>query len=306
MDPNSNSPELQAVNKTLRRTLKPMLRLIPSQRFLNWLSHKKAPVTGKHYDAAQSEWATLGAIACLQITPDDISDHDTRILYFHGGAYTIGSPGANEADARRLAIRCKAVVHSVKYTTATFAPYPAAVDDAEAAYEALLALGVPAQKIVFAGTSAGGGLVLALIHRLLEKQRPMPACVVTLSPWLDLSMSYPSVDELKDEDVILTRAWTTRAATLYAGETAISAPEISPENGRYKGAPPNLILYSKLEIFRDEIENFARVLENFGVEAEFHAHNHAPHAWPMVAEAAPETEDAFKVIAEFVARHTEA
>ncbi|WP_365734774.1 alpha/beta hydrolase fold domain-containing protein [Planktotalea sp.] len=67
---------------------------------------------------------------------------------------------------------------------------------------------------VFSGTSAGGGLVLALLHRLLGKQRPMPVCVVTLSPWLDLSMFYPSVDALSAHDVILSRAWTIRAAKM--------------------------------------------------------------------------------------------
>ncbi len=189
------------------------------------------------------------------------------------------------------------MVISAKYTTAINAPYPAAVDDAEAAYEALRASGVAADRIVLAGTSAGGGLVLALLHRLLAKQRPMPACAVTLSPWLDLNMSYPSVDELSAQDVILSRAWTTRAAKMYAGQTAINAPEISPENGSFEGAPPNLILYSKVEIFRDEIESFANVLHRFGVEAEFHAHNVAPHAWPMVVEDAPETEEAFRLIA---------
>lgn len=64
-----------------------------------------------------------------------------------------------------------------------------------------------------------------------------------------------------------------------------------------KALPPNLILYSKVEIFRDEIESFANVLHRFGVEAEFHAHNVAPHAWPMVVEDAPETEEAFRLIA---------
>ncbi|EDZ41747.1 acetyl-hydrolase, putative [Rhodobacteraceae bacterium HTCC2083] len=245
----------------------------------------------------------------MRVTPNVLKENTSGeqnvcILYFHGGAYTVGSPRANENDARRLAMSCAATVISVKYTTAINAPYPAAVDDVEAAYEALCASGVAANKIVLAGTSAGEGLVLALLHRLLGQQRTMPVCVVTLSPWLDLSMSYPSLDALSAQDVILSRAWTTRAAKMYAGQTAINTPEISPVHGRFESAPPTLVLYSKVEIFRDEIESFSNVLERFGVEAEFYAHNFAPHAWPMVVDDAPETEAAFSLIAQFVSKHT--
>ena len=96
----------------------------------------------------------------------------------------------------------------------------------------------------------------------------------------------------------------TQAAKMYAGDVALSTPEVSPMNGHFKGAPPMLILYSKLELFRDEIESFAATLEGFGVQTEIHAHYFAPHAWPMVAEDAPETEEAFSLIAEYATRHT--
>lgn len=306
MNPDSHSPELQASNKLLRRSLKPLFKYVPSQRFINWLTHKRAPATGPHFDAAHSEWITLGDIACLKVAPDTVPVQDTYILFFHGGAYTIGSPAASEAEARRFAISCCAQVFSVKYTTAVHAPYPTAMDQAEAAYDALIAKGLPASKIVFAGTSAGGGLVLGLLHRLLEKKKPMPACVVTLSPWLDLSLTSPSVDTLKERDVVLSRAWLTRAAKLYAGATAITTPEISPVNGTFKGGPPQLVLYSTVELFKDEIERFETTLAADGVEAEFHANHHAPHAWPVVVDDAPESEEAFRLIADFVARHTAA
>ena len=149
MDPYSLSPELEAANKLLRRTLKPMLKLIPSQAFLNWIAHMRRPAKGAFYDAAKSTWVKLGNIECLKVTPDVCSADDTHILYFHGGAYTLGSPAANEADARRMAISCGMTVLSVKYTTAINAPYPAAVNDAEAAYTALLATGVPASADMF-------------------------------------------------------------------------------------------------------------------------------------------------------------
>lgn len=225
------------------------------------------------------------------------------MMYFHGGAYTIGSPTSAEPDARRLAISCGMPVYSVKYTRAIEAPYPAAVDDAERAYKALIASGLPAAQIVLAGTSAGGGLALALIHRLLSKGDPLPACVVTLSAWIDLTMSFPSIDLLAKTDVILTRTWTTRAAQIYGGDEVSKNPEVSPGLGDFTGAPPNLLLYSKAELFRDEIEDFATKLEAAKVSVQLAAHDHAPHAWPTLVEQAPESEEAFTLIAEFTDRH---
>lgn len=303
MNPASNSPELQRMKKSLRRTLKPLLRYVRSQRFLNWITQLRKPASGPYYDAAVSEWTLLDGVKVLRVIPQQERHVDACMLYLHGGAYTLGSPISAEPDARRLAISCGMSVYSVKYTTAIHAPYPAAVDDAEAAYKALLAQGTAPERIVLTGTSAGGGLTLALLHRLLAQGDPLPTCSVTMSPWLDLTMCHPSIDALHREDDILSRAWLTRAAEMYAGGADRAIPELSPEFGDFRGAPPSLLLFSRAELFRDEIETFEAKLRASGVEVESAPHNHAPHAWPITAEATPESEAAFEVIAEFVGRH---
>ncbi|MGB7316397.1 MAG: alpha/beta hydrolase [Planktotalea sp.] len=303
MNPDTNSPELQSANRLLRRTLKPMLRYIPSQPFINWMTHRRKPVSGPKYDGAGCEWTMLGRIDALRAVPGTLSLPDACMLYFHGGAYTVGSPASSEPDARRLAISCGMTVFSAKYRKATQAPYPAAVDDAEAAYKAILQLGFEPSQIVLAGTSAGGGLALALLHRLLEQGDPLPSCVITLSAWLDLTLSHPSIDLLARQDVLLSRAWIARAARMYGGNTPLQHPEVSPAFGNFKGSPPNLLLYSKVELFRDEIEAFAAKLTQAGVAVESAPHNNAPHAWPMVEEQTPETQSAFELIADFAQRH---
>lgn len=302
MDPDSNSPELQAANKSLRYSLKPLLRFIHSQRFINWLTHMRPPVTGPLYDAAGRDWVELDGVKALCITPHNAQHSDACILYFHGGAYTLGSPAASEPEARRLAINCAMPVYAAQYTTAIRAPYPAAMEDAEASYHALLARGFAPSRIVLAGTSAGGGLALGLLHRLLEKGDPLPACVVSLSPWLDLTLSFPSLEQLAKRDVILSRSWIARAGALYCSEQQRVHPEVSPIFGTFTGSPKQLLLYSKVELFRDEIEVFADTLQEQNVSLQLVHHNHAPHAWPVVAEQTPEAEAAFEVIADFVAR----
>lgn len=90
MNPDSHSPELRAANKRLRRTLKPILQFIPSQRFINWLTNKRAPAKGPHYEVATSTSMKLGDIECLRVTPNMLkeksTDQNVCILYFHGGA----------------------------------------------------------------------------------------------------------------------------------------------------------------------------------------------------------------------------
>lgn len=91
MNLDSHSPELRAANKKLRRTLKPLLQFIPSQRFINWLTHKRAPAKGPNYEAATSTSMKLGQIECLRVTPNVLKENTSGeqnvcILYFHGGA----------------------------------------------------------------------------------------------------------------------------------------------------------------------------------------------------------------------------
>ncbi|MEP5155089.1 alpha/beta hydrolase [Planktotalea sp.] len=303
MNPDSNSAALQSADKALRKSIKPMLRLIPSQRVINWLTYLSAKVTGITHKAARAEWIDQGGVAVLRITPDVVKHPDAAMLYFHGGAYVIGSPTSSENEARRLAISSGMAVYSVKYTTAIHAPYPAAVNDGVAAYNAIVASGVAPSQILLTGTSAGGGLVLAMLQRLIKEGGSLPAGVVTLSPWLDLTASHPSIDTLAEREAILTRTWISRAAKMYAADTNLRDPEVSPGFGSFKGSPPHLVLYSTAEIFRDEVEAFIEKLVEEEVSAHVGVNNHAPHAWPVLVDEAPETEVAFKMIAAFAEQH---
>ena len=126
------------------------------------------------------------------------------MLYLHGGAYVTGSPRSHRALTSRLARDARVCVAVPDYRLAPEHPFPAAVDDALAAYRGLLEQDISANKIIIAGDSAGGGLALALALRLKSEPLPQPAGIVCLSPWTDLTMSGESVRSRADREVMLS------------------------------------------------------------------------------------------------------
>lgn len=140
------------------------------------------------------------------------------------------------------------------YRLAPEHPFPAALDDAEASYLALLEGGCPPHRIAFAGDSAGGGLCLALALRLKAAGQPLPSSLTLFSPWTDLTQSrlYSPASE-----PVLQAEWTRHAARLYAGDHALDTPLLSPVFGDLSGLPPMLIQVGGDEILLNDSERLA-------------------------------------------------
>jgi len=124
------------------------------------------------------------------------------ILYLHGGGYVSCSPATHRPIIAALARGTPAQVFAPNYRLAPEHPYPAALDDAERAYEWLLSIGIPSKAIAVAGDSAGGGLTLALLMRLRDKGAALPACAVLFSPWTDLVGTGASLRENDGKDAM--------------------------------------------------------------------------------------------------------
>ena len=131
---------------------------------------------------------TIGGVNAVDVTIQGIDTANT-ILYFHGGVYVIGSAATSVPLVSDLARRAHAKAVTVDYRLAPEHPYPAAVDDARAAYEGLLAQGADAGKIALAGESAGGGLAVATLVALRDGGLPLPGCAFLMSPYVDLTLS---------------------------------------------------------------------------------------------------------------------
>ena len=170
------------------------------------------------------------------------------ILYFHGGVYVIGTAAASVPLVSDLARRTGAKAITLDYRLGPEHPYPAAVEDARAAYEGLLAQGIAPTQIALVGESAGGGLVVATLLALREAGVPLPSCGYLMSPYADLTLSGQTLTEKQALDPVLTpEGMRVRVPDYLAGADAAD-PLISPIFGDLKDLPPLLIQVGSHEI----------------------------------------------------------
>src|SRR6266511_1263368 len=141
--------------------------------------------------------AALGGVPTAEVTVDGIEPRHI-VLYFHGGVYVVGDAFLAADLASQVGRRTRAKVISVDYRLAPEHPYPAAVDDALAAYEALLRGGTAPSDIAFAGESAGGGLAIALLVSARDHGLPLPAAAYVMSPYVDLTLAGTTMETKRE------------------------------------------------------------------------------------------------------------
>jgi epsilon-lactone hydrolase len=179
------------------------------------------------------------------------------VVYFHGGGYALGTAGITVGLAAEVARSAGARVISVDYRLAPEHPYPAAVDDALAAWRGLLAAGQDPAATAFAGESAGGGLALAAMIAARDAGLPLPSAAVLMSPWADLTLAGASMAGKAAADPALTEAGLRRRASGYAARHDPAQPLISPVFGDLAGLPPLLVQAGSDEILLDDATRLA-------------------------------------------------
>ena len=179
--------------------------------------------------------------------------------------------------------------------------FPAAVEDALAAWEALLAEGLPAGRIALGGDSAGGGLAFALLHLLLAAGAPPPACVVAFSPWVDLTLAGASLRRLARRDALLPARRLAEIRDQYLAGADPRDPRASPHLGRFRGAPPVLIQASRAEVLLDDARLMAARLAADGAPVTLDLVRAVPHVWQAYHGRLPEAAAAIDRAAAFLA-----
>ena len=219
------------------------------------------------------------------------------ILYLHGGAYAVGSAYVHREYLSRLAKACRCKVLAIDYRLAPEHSFPAALEDALRTYDWLIAQGYDPVNIMIAGDSAGGGLAIATLVSLRDGKKPLPACAVCISPWLNLS--HTSSKANNNNDPILNPELLGVYSRYYAGHTDPADPLISPIFADLKGLPPILIHAGTNEILLDQIKQFHEKARQAGVEVAIELWDGLFHVFQIVP-ILPETKLSLEKIAGFV------
>ncbi|HMG64951.1 MAG TPA: alpha/beta hydrolase [Streptosporangiaceae bacterium] len=248
--------------------------------------------------------AALGGVPTAEITIDGVESRRV-VLYFHGGVYVLGDAFQAAGLASQVGRLTGAKVISVDYRLAPEHPYPAAVDDALAAYEALLDNGTAPSDIAFAGESAGGGLAIATLVNARDHGLPLPAAAYAMSPYADLTLAGTTMQAKREVDVLMSeQALRARVADYTSGQDA-ALGLISPVFADLSGLPPLVIQAGTHEVLLDDAIRLARQAATADVEVTLDITPRVPHVfqsfYPILDEAAAALDRAAQLLSAHLA-----
>lgn len=261
------------------------------------------PLSFLHTRGLRIQQIQEGDVRGEWLLPEQLEQKDKVLLYLHGGGYVSCSPRSHRAITASLVRLLKQRVFALDYRLAPEEPFPAAVDDAEAAYRWLLKNGARPENIAVAGDSAGGGLTMALLLRLRRVGLPLPACAVCLAPWVDLTGKYNYRN--RKSCAMFTGNEAGAFATLYLHNAPAETEEASPLFADLRGLPPLLIQVSSTELLLDDAVRLQEKASSAGVDVRLSVYPGLPHVWQMWVGLMPEAKMALGEIAEFVGRREE-
>lgn len=215
----------------------------------------------------------------------------------YGGGYSQGSSKTHRELGARLARLTAMRIVTINYHLASEFLFPAAVEDA-AAYRCLLASGLPAQSIVIAGDSAGGGLALAALLMLRDAGVPLPLATVLLLPWADLSLSGDSMQSRAALDPLVSRESLQAAAQHYLGAHDPRDPLVSPVYATLHDLPPMLTHVGDHEVLLSDAMRLAEHAQQAGVAVQLEVWEEMWHVWHDWAEDLPEARNALARVAQ--------
>lgn len=302
------SLQARGLNLLLRTTLKRRMQALPGQdptevvrasrvQIAAYAARLPDPPRGFRVDSVDA-----GGVPAEWVRPPH-AIAAAAVLYVHGGGFALGSPAAFGDFSWRLARAGGVAVLMLDYRLAPEHRFPAAVEDARAAWTWLLGQGFTPQRVVLAGDSAGGGLALSAMLDWRDRGLPVPAAAVCLSPWTDLTLSGETLRTNARRDPFLAPEALPYVVANYLGDADPRDPLASPLFGDLEGLPPLLIHAGDTEILLDDSRRFAERARAAGVDVTLEIWPGLPHVFHMFARVLPEANRAFARIGHFIDTH---
>jgi salicylate hydroxylase len=248
-------------------------------------------------EAAEDE---LGDVKVWRVSSDK-KPNGNVVLHFHGGGYLIGSAKGSLEYASRLAGAVGGVCYTIDYRLAPEHPYPAAIDDAISAYRALLARGVAPHSILLSGESAGGGLAIALAFVLRSAGLPLPAGILAVAPFTDLTLSGGSIRTFNGDDPAANRDLLTFMGASYFQGHEPTDPLVSPLFGDFSKLPPLYLTATEGEVLLDDTRRVAERAREAGVDVTLRIVEDSVHVY-TIFPFLPETQATMQDVAEWSKR----
>jgi acetyl esterase/lipase len=264
----------------------------------NYVGHPLPLPEGTHVESVD-----VDGVPAAWISPPD-ADAERVLLYLHGGNYMFGSLKSHRDLVARLGGAAGMRSLLIDYRLAPEHVFPAALDDALTAYRWLLANGIKPEHIVLGGDSAGGGLTLALLQIVRDKNIPMPAGAVLLSPWTDLVGTVESRTTRETADPLFSGKAINSLSSFYAGTEDVHNPLISPINADLHGFPPLLIEVGHDEVLLDDSLQVADHAKAANVPVELTVWEGMWHVFQLFSYVLPEGLQSLEKMGTFIRRQT--
>lgn len=225
------------------------------------------------------------------------------ILFLHGGGFRIGSINSHRDLIQRISRAAEARVLAVDYRLCPQHPFPAALDDAIAAYQWMLGAGIAPAHIAFVGDSAGAGLAVAAMLAARARGLPLPGAAVLMSAWTDMEATGQSYETRSTLDPIHQRPMIQALAKGYLAGADARDPLASPIHGDLQGLPPMLLQCGGRETLADDTIVFARKARRAGVQTEVEVFDGMIHVFQMYAAELEVARQAIAKTGAFIQRH---
>jgi epsilon-lactone hydrolase len=249
---------------------------------------------------------TIDGVKAFMLTPAVIppQNRSRLLIHVHGGCYVNGPGESGTSEATMMAGFGGFKVLSVDYRMPPDHPFPAALDDAMTVWKAAQKM-APAKNMAILGSSAGGGLTLAMVLKAKMDKLPLPGAIAPGTPMSDLTGAGDSfqTNALVDNVLIAYGASCDARAAMYANGRDLKDPLLSPVYGDMAGFPPTILNTGTRDLLLSNTVRVHRNLRRAGVVADLHVHEGQAHGGWYRDYTAPESKETFEEIARFFDRH---
>ena len=244
---------------------------------------------------------TIAGLRTVLAQPEICSPR-RKLIFLHGGAFALMSPETHSRLAGHLATACRAAVYVPEYSLAPEHPYPAALNECvEFTRHFTESQQFADAAIVLSGDSAGGGLALSAAMKMRDEARRLPACLVLLCPWLDLTLKSQSIETNRDRALFLSRRNLEAFANLYVNDAEqLSDPYASPLYGNLAGLPPVYLQGAEYDMLVGDSRRLQSMALAEGAPLRFDLFPLMPHSFQFFAGTIPEADAAISQIGRYL------